>query len=153
MIRDRKLERRPPSFSGLFCFIGPAEFAYLRILPSPSPLPPPPEKKKNLLMPLVYYHLKHGIKKTKQNKSTQVPIVIMVLSFKIKNQQMQNKSSRLKQITHRWPLNWVYLFILWKRQHVKTELLKDKALRGRKKLTLLIRKKESLSLTWEPWKR
>ena len=86
-------------------------------------------------MPLVYYHLKHGIKKTKQNKSKQVPIVIMVLSFKIKNQQMQNKSSRLvrlKQITHRWPLNWVYLFILWKRQHVKTELLKDKALRGRK---------------------
>ena len=66
-------------------------------------------------MPLVYYHLKHGIKKTKQNKSKQVPIVIMVLSFKIKNQQMQNKSSRLvrlKQITHRWPLNWVYLFIL-----------------------------------------
>ena len=111
VIRDRKLERRPPSFSGLFCFIGPAEFAYLRILPSPLP-PSSPKKKKNLLMPLVYYHLKHGIKKTKQNKTKQVPIVIMVLSFKIKNQQMQNKSSRLKQITHRWPLNWVYLFIL-----------------------------------------
>ena len=103
VIHDRKLERRPPSFSGLFCFIGPAESAHLRILP------PPPEKKKNLLMRLVHYHLKHGIKK---NKTKQVPIVIMVLSFKIKNQQMQNKSSRLKQITHRWPLNWVYLFIL-----------------------------------------
>ena len=76
-----------------------------------SPLPEK-KKKKNLLMPLVYYHLKHGIKKTKQNKTKQVPIVIMVLSFKIKNQQMLNKSSRLKQITHRWPLNWVYLFIL-----------------------------------------
>ena len=65
MIRDRKLERRPPSFSGLFCFIGPGEFAYLQILPSPPPLPLPEKKKKNLLMPLVYYHLKHGIKKNK----------------------------------------------------------------------------------------
>ena len=151
MIRDKKLDRRPPSFSSLFCFIGPAESTYLRILPPPTPPPPPlsrKKKKKNLLMPLVYYHLKHVLKKTKH-----VPMAIMVLSFKLKNQQMQNKSSPLKQITHRWPLNWVYLFILWKRQHVKTEFLKDKALRGRKKLTLLIRKKESLSLTWEPGKQ
>ena len=80
-------------------------------------------------MPLVYYHLKHaGIKQT--NK--QVPMAITVLGFKIKTSRCKTKSSRSKQIAHRWSLNWVYLFILRKRQHVKTELLKDKALRGRK---------------------
>jgi len=38
-------------------------------------------------MSLVYYHLKHGIKQ----KNKQVTMAIMVLGFKIKNQQMQNK--------------------------------------------------------------
>ena len=31
------------------------------------------------------------LKKTKQNKTKQVPMAIMALSFKIKNQQIQNK--------------------------------------------------------------
>ena len=36
-----------------FCVLDPAESAYLRISP------------KKLLMPLVYYHLKHGVKQKK----------------------------------------------------------------------------------------
>ena len=78
-----------------FCLIDPAESAYLRI---------PPKK---LLMRLVYYHLKHGVKQKRQ-----VPMAIMVLGFKIKTSRCKTKSSRSKQITHRWPLNWVYLFII-----------------------------------------
>ena len=62
----------------------------------------------------------------KPKKKKQVPMAIMVLGFKIKTSRCKTKSSRSKQITHRWPLNWVYLFILWKRQHVKNELLKVK---------------------------
>ena len=57
-----------------FCFIDPAESAYLRI----------PSKK--LLMALVYNHLKRGVKQKRQ-----VPMVIMVLGFKIKTSRCKNK--------------------------------------------------------------
>ena len=46
-------------------------------------------------------------------------MAIMVLGFKIKTSRCKTKSSRSKKITHRWPLNRVYLFILEKDSMLK----------------------------------
>ena len=78
-------------------------------------------------MALVYNHLKRGVKQKRQ-----VPMVIMVLGFKIKTSRCKNKKLSFEKNNPPVALKLGIFIYTLKREHVKTELLKDKALRGRK---------------------